>query len=436
MSVETSPQLEALGKRWQFEKSPQLAQQLADEHKRLGNLDEAILVLGEASELAPRHLGTRVALGRLLVDAARYDGAAAVLEEVVKSDPVHLVANKLLVRTYAGLGRLAEAREKLDIYEMLSLGDEDVEELRAAIAGQQEVAAADDASPLEAPAAPEDPALESVTPSAESDIVPIAQVLGDLAESAAESSGDDGIDGFFATAAADEEAAAPFAFELEPTAAPAPASEAPPEAALEAPVEAAADEPFGNVFESGWAAETEVENGVGIETPVFAPDPVPEFQLETPAGAGQGSAPPAGAEPSISELPFGSETPRPGAGAITADDLIPRTAAESVGDSATAPDPAATAGTPTGTPAGTGDDPSVPGTVTLGGLYLDQGHRTDAAEIFEDVLTREPGNRKARRGWLAASEAESGESAGGADRFRRVLVAYRAQIRRAVEAGI
>ena len=37
-------------------------------------------------------------------------------------------------------------------------------------------------------------------------------------------------------------------------------------------------------------------------------------------------------------------------------------------------------------------------TVTLGELYLAQGHRREAAEIFEQVLRAEPGNRRAREG--------------------------------------
>ena len=37
-------------------------------------------------------------------------------------------------------------------------------------------------------------------------------------------------------------------------------------------------------------------------------------------------------------------------------------------------------------------------TVTLGELYLAQGHRREAAEIFERVLRADPANRRAREG--------------------------------------
>lgn len=37
-------------------------------------------------------------------------------------------------------------------------------------------------------------------------------------------------------------------------------------------------------------------------------------------------------------------------------------------------------------------------TVTLGELYLAQGHRREAGEIFEQILRADPDNRRAREG--------------------------------------
>jgi tetratricopeptide (TPR) repeat protein len=48
-------------------------------------------------------------------------------------------------------------------------------------------------------------------------------------------------------------------------------------------------------------------------------------------------------------------------------------------------------------------------TVTLGRLYLDQGHREEAARIFRSVLVREPENREARLGLIAAEAEPGGE---------------------------
>ena len=49
-------------------------------------------------------------------------------------------------------------------------------------------------------------------------------------------------------------------------------------------------------------------------------------------------------------------------------------------------------------------------TVTLGELYLAQGHRREAAEIFERVLRADPANRRARDG-LEGLRAKSGRAA-------------------------
>lgn len=65
-----------------------------------------------------------------------------------------------------------------------------------------------------------------------------------------------------------------------------------------------------------------------------------------------------------------------------------------------------------------GERPILPTpTVTLGKLYLAQGHRREAAEIFERILRADPGNRRARegleslrarkRGLVAGEEVES-----------------------------
>ncbi|MDX1385379.1 MAG: tetratricopeptide repeat protein, partial [Thermoanaerobaculia bacterium] len=54
-------------------------------------------------------------------------------------------------------------------------------------------------------------------------------------------------------------------------------------------------------------------------------------------------------------------------------------------------------------------------TATLGWLYLDQGHRRDAARIFEQVLAERPGDARAREGLARArGRGGGGRSAGEA----------------------
>ena len=46
-------------------------------------------------------------------------------------------------------------------------------------------------------------------------------------------------------------------------------------------------------------------------------------------------------------------------------------------------------------------------TVTLGRLYLQQGHREDAALIFEQLLQQDPDNAEARRGLALARRGDA-----------------------------
>ncbi|MFQ5526893.1 MAG: tetratricopeptide repeat protein [Thermoanaerobaculia bacterium] len=70
--------------------------------------------------------------------------------------------------------------------------------------------------------------------------------------------------------------------------------------------------------------------------------------------------------------------------------------------------------------------------VTLGNLYLEQGHTQKAAESYREVLEREPDNQAARRS-LASIEEQVVEGATATERKKSVLIAYRARLRRALE---
>ena len=89
------------------------------------------------------------------------------------------------------------------------------------------------------------------------------------------------------------------------------------------------------------------------------------------------------------------------------------------------------------------DEPEVPeATVTLGRLYLEQGHRQEAEKIFRAVLAREPENTDAHAGLreaqgaseLKATDLVEREALEGADPLERkklVLESYRSRIRTA-----
>ena len=109
-------------KRWEEQRTPRLALELAEACRAAGALEKA---------LEP-------------------------LEQVVAVDPTHLAANKLLVRAYSQLGDRKRATDRLDLYCMLNDDDPEVEDLRALIeAGPTSPEPSSDpvASPVAAPIA-------------------------------------------------------------------------------------------------------------------------------------------------------------------------------------------------------------------------------------------------------------------------------------------
>jgi tetratricopeptide (TPR) repeat protein len=70
--------------------------QLAEEHRRAGQYDEAIEVARAGLQQHPAYLSARVTLGRALLELARLDEAAAEFEYVVKAAPDNLTAVRQL----------------------------------------------------------------------------------------------------------------------------------------------------------------------------------------------------------------------------------------------------------------------------------------------------------------------------------------------------
>ena len=127
--------LTTLIKRWEADPSTQLSLQLAEEHRRRQEIGRAIRVLRVSLENHPRHVASRVALGRYLLQSGAATEARDQLERITAEDPTHLVANKLLVKTHLELGDRKNARERLDLYTLLNDGDPEIEELEIRLSG-------------------------------------------------------------------------------------------------------------------------------------------------------------------------------------------------------------------------------------------------------------------------------------------------------------
>lgn len=119
---------------WRRDPSPALSLELADLCRREGRAEEAIEVLATALERRPGHMAMRVALARCRLETGDLDEAGRLLEAVAIEDPSHLVANKLLVEIHTRRGELQRARDRLDLYTLLSFQDPDVAALERRLA--------------------------------------------------------------------------------------------------------------------------------------------------------------------------------------------------------------------------------------------------------------------------------------------------------------
>lgn len=81
----------------------------------------------------PGYLSALVAKGRCHLELGEADAARNVLERVVKQDATQMVANKLLVRACLETGDPARAQERLDLYSLLNDSDPEIGDLRRQI---------------------------------------------------------------------------------------------------------------------------------------------------------------------------------------------------------------------------------------------------------------------------------------------------------------
>jgi tetratricopeptide (TPR) repeat protein len=486
--------LTQLRSRWEADPASRIFLQLAEEYRHLGRLHEALAVLEAGLKEHPGYLSALVAKGRCLLELGHAEPAREVLERVVRQDATQAVANKLLVRAYLDTGQADRARERLDLYSLLHDGDPEIEELRGRIRRLGTGSGAEPPRPPRQAASPLQggDALDETAPDL---------ALSSVVSAGAEAAGSAGSSGSAKTAvpaipagrAADpfpdppstpparpaaarsvappsgeerdvfdleltpipRRAAVQDVFELEypVVAAPAAATPAPtepePPAALDEPEPTSEGEPFSGLvsravrarYLSGLAAE-------GLFPVDLAPAPPPP-------------APPAPPTPSPIHQP-GEIFPLRSIGEAVEAELrrstvepapeAPAAALPEIPELLAAPVAPETPEIP--------ETPQTPeitesATVTLGNLYLRQGHLEEAERIFSDILRREPGNLAVHEGLarIAASRREAtakpaaldalgetgeAEGMGGSPRARKVqlLNNYLQRIRRGSQPDV
>jgi tetratricopeptide (TPR) repeat protein len=295
-----------------------------------------------------------VALGRARLEMDDSAAAISALERALELDATNLVANKLLVEAYLTRGDRQSARERLDLYGLLNDSDPEIPRLRRRVDGARgEGGAGDDpaevtTSPAE-PAAPETPAEQATGPAAADGVVGMEgpTTTGFVAPTW-ELEGDDG------TPAA-------------------PRGDTP----SRAPAGAARRDgpPFGDLA-AGGALRRYLE-GLGREG--LFPVALAEEPAPVAAAPEEPAEPAAAAVPAAPPAPVEADAGPAADGAPPAGEVAPPVAAASDAD----------------------DRP----TVTLGQLYLEQGHAAKARRIFAAVLGTEPADAAAREG-LARAERE------------------------------
>jgi tetratricopeptide (TPR) repeat protein len=96
IAVPDNPRIEELRRRVQKDPASIAFAQLAEEHRRAGQYEEAIEVAKAGLQQHPAYLSARVTLGRALIEVGRLDEAADEFEYVVNAAPDNLTAVRQL----------------------------------------------------------------------------------------------------------------------------------------------------------------------------------------------------------------------------------------------------------------------------------------------------------------------------------------------------
>jgi tetratricopeptide (TPR) repeat protein len=103
--VADTARIEELRRRVEKDPASILFAQLAEEHRRAGEYEDAIRVCRQGLAHHPDYLSARVTLGRALLETAQFDDARNELEQVVRVAPDNLAA----IRALAAVQQRGEA---------------------------------------------------------------------------------------------------------------------------------------------------------------------------------------------------------------------------------------------------------------------------------------------------------------------------------------
>jgi tetratricopeptide (TPR) repeat protein len=175
--VASNPRIEDLRRRLEKEPGSRLFAQLAEELRKVGDLDEAMSLCSDGLQKHPNYPSARMTFGRCLFDKGDLAGARREFEAVVKAAPDNILAGRFLAESLEGLGETKGAADQYRAVLRLAPGDGQVAQRLAAVEARL-VAPAAPASPgHEAPPAPEE-----VAGAGEPAPIPLASVEGEAFE--------------------------------------------------------------------------------------------------------------------------------------------------------------------------------------------------------------------------------------------------------------
>ncbi|HKY20048.1 MAG TPA: tetratricopeptide repeat protein [Vicinamibacterales bacterium] len=141
-----NPRIEDLRRRIQLDPASIAFAQLAEEHRRGGNYEEAIATCRAGLAIHPDFLSARITLGRALIEVNDLEAAEEELEHVLQSAPENLAAIRGLGEVHYCRGRLGEALAFYQTALNLARHDPDLEqtvdEIARAITSDREPTAA------------------------------------------------------------------------------------------------------------------------------------------------------------------------------------------------------------------------------------------------------------------------------------------------------
>ncbi|MBI3492521.1 MAG: tetratricopeptide repeat protein [Acidobacteria bacterium] len=123
-----NPRIEDLRRRVQTDPASIAFAQLAEEHRRAGQFQEAVDVCRAGLGIHPGYLSARVTLGRALIELDRPDDAQAEFELVLANAPENLAALRGVAEILHRRGALAEALGRYRTALALAPNDPDLEQ--------------------------------------------------------------------------------------------------------------------------------------------------------------------------------------------------------------------------------------------------------------------------------------------------------------------